>query len=75
MAIDTVLHSRPHLRLLIIGDLYLQNVSKSRQKIAKLGNPFITDGTVRKKVVLITRDCIVADHPDPFDIQGCVSAS
>ena len=29
-----------------LGDLYIQNVSKSRQKIAKLGNPFITDGTV-----------------------------
>ena len=28
------------------GDLYVQNVAKSRQKIAKLGNPFITDGTV-----------------------------
>ncbi|XP_065893570.1 translation initiation factor eIF2B subunit alpha-like [Dysidea avara] len=31
--------------LLKRGDLYIQNVSKSRQKIAKLGNPFITDGT------------------------------
>lgn len=31
--------------LLTRGDLYVQNVSKSRQKIAKLGNPFVTDGT------------------------------
>jgi len=37
---------------IFLGDLYLQNVSKSRQKIAKLGNPFITDGTVNNLKVL-----------------------
>jgi len=36
-----------HMFFLPLGDLYIQNVSKSRQKIAKLGNPFITDGTVQ----------------------------
>ena len=28
------------------GNIYLERVGSSRQKIAKLGNPFIRDGTV-----------------------------
>ena len=29
------------------GDMFLQTVANSRQKIAQLANPFIRDGTVR----------------------------
>ena len=36
-----------HTFYFMIGDLYLQKVANSRQKIAQVANPFIRDGTVR----------------------------
>lgn len=67
-----------NIEYLTPGDLYVQNVSKSRQKIAKLGNPFVTDGTVSKLASPYSDHMIICchvDHPDAFKFQGCLTAS